>query len=727
MNRTCIMGCLLLITAVLFCGCGESENYGQETAAEGHCRIAAGDGELKDYVIMLPDKAGRADKENAELLQEYIYRTGGFLLPVVKEGEETEGAIRMIQAAEEAPEQEIYFQEGDIYLAGADAQARRRAVYDFVNTYLGWAFAGESREHIIDGDRPLKLPTDKRSSKEPWMQEREAIVCLWKTNTSRGAYYNGNTSLKSDLMSYSDDQLYEYIKMLKYCGFTGIQVTDMCSNWAAFGGYEFVHDRIRYMADAAHSLNMQFTLWVWGAEFTGYGWVDESVIYADPTWEKPPREYEEVIETFDKYYSIYAELADCSDRLIAHYVDPGKLAYAEDVAFFAGMLRDKVRAVNPDILFGVSCWTGGPDKPTLAEYLGTDLIVYEGGHMYDNEERTKFRTQCQILGLEFGTWSWNAAEMEIDQLAEMNVNAKILQKLYQEVIETGDIICKSSYWSEMDSYHILNLFSLYCAGALLQDPYADTDGLLRQIAFDVAGEAYAEDMYQILSLIQDARSGDCWDTFYWRCEDYLLLSDQYPAEDILQRCEAYIPALEEMIEQNLEENTVPLPVSTTDLLQLIRPHIQQIQDYAIFRAGLAQLEEEYEGGMEPSLLAEKLADLYEPVPEYNCIIGMWGQPEARAQYELLKSFCERTGVEIPRDPVFEYYRKQRIYQEICSFQKGSAEIYYMLKNNYQMGLAYGEEETVRLVEELVAEGLLQETEDGRVYLPDWENYRFHFN
>lgn len=726
MRKICLINCLILVTAICLCsGCSLQQKTEQLNA--GSCQIIAGDGELKDYVIVLPEKASKADRKNAELLQGYIYQTGGYELPVVKANHEAPNAIRMIRTAEGAAQQEVYFKDGDIYLAGSDPEAIRKAMYEFINTYMGWAFAGDSREHLIRKTDILNLPANKRNSEEPWMEEREAIVCLWKTNTSRGAYYNGNTSLKSDLMSYSDDQLYEYIKMLKYCGFTGIQVTDMCSNWAAFGGYEFAHERIRYMADAAHSLNMNFTLWVWGSEFTGYGWADESVVYADPTWQKMPREYEETIQTFDKYYSIYAELADCSDRIIAHYVDPGKLAYDEDIAFFAGMLRDKVRAVNPDILFGVSCWTDRPSKPVLAEYLGTDLIVYEGGHMYDNEVRTRFRNECQALGLELGTWSWNAAEMEIDQLAEMNVNAKILQNIYQEAITTGDIVRKSSYWSEMDSYHMLNLFSLYCAGQLLQNPYADTDMLLQQIACNVVGEAHADDMYQILSLIQDARSGDSWETFYWNCEDYLLLSSQYPAENILQRCESCIPTLEEMIEEDLDKNTIPLPITTTDLLQLIMPHLQQIRHFATFRIALAQLEAEYAAGMDQQSLEQRLAAIYEPVPEYNCIIGMWGQPEARAQYELLTRFCKNTNTEIPRNPVFEYYRKQRIYQEMCSFQKGSPDIYYMQKDHYQMGLAFGSEETEKLVNALIAEGLLRETDDGMVYLSDWENYRYHFN
>ena len=70
-----------------------------------------------------------------------------------------------------------------------------------------------------------------------------------------------------------------------------------------YGGYEFVQQRIRFMADAAHSLGMKFTLWVWGAEFTGYGWVDDTVEYFD--YSKYVYSYEDpkALATFEKYYA----------------------------------------------------------------------------------------------------------------------------------------------------------------------------------------------------------------------------------------------------------------------------------------------------------------------------------------------------------------------------------------------------------------------------------------
>ncbi len=35
--------------------------------------------------------------------------------------------------------------------------------------------------------------------------------------------------------------------------------------------------------------------------------------------------------------------------------------------------------------------------------------------------------------------------------------------------------------------------------------------------------------------------------------------------------------------------------------------------------------------------------------------------------------------------------------------------------------------TIELENELIEEGLLSETEDGYIYVADWENYRYHFN
>lgn len=696
-------------------------------------QVMVGDSEINEYVIVLPKKSSDKKEAAAKALQYYISEVSGVYLPIVNYKDFDEGQMGIL-FEDCTPEELINTDlpyllevvEGNIKIRCTNQDVYADSVNSFANTYLGWAYAGSAEEHISTFADSLRIPYDTTFMDEgivTWMEEREAIVCLWKTNTSRGAYFDGNTSLASEVMTYSDDQLYEYIKMLKYCGFTGIQVTDMCSNWSAFGGYEFVHDRLRTMADAAHSLDMKFTLWVWGAEFTGYSWVDETVTYSSAgynfAYENP-----DVVATFDKYYSIYAELADCTDRVIAHYSDPGQLTNSYDIGYFAAMLRDKFRSINPDVSFGVNCWRNDIDREALKAFLGTDFIAYEGGEFDNPEGRSAFRSSCNYLGIPFGTWSWNGCEMEIDQLAQMNVNAKMLQKRYQEAVAVDAIRGESVYWSEMDSYHLVNVFSLYCAGHLLQDPFADADEVLRNVAYDMVGEKYGEAMYEILDLVQDARTGDSYDTFFHSKENYILKSDAYDADDILERSNRLLPILQEMIEANLQTNVVPLPCTVTDLLKLVEPHIAQIQQFAQFRKDMNELKSM---SASKDVLQEKLNEIYKPIPEYNCIIGMWGQVEARAQYDIVEEFCGAKDLEVPDDPVFRYYRKQRLYQEICSYQKGREDIYYRQKGMYQWGVAYGTDATIELENELIEEGLLSETEDGYIYVTDWENYRYYFN
>lgn len=695
--------------------------------------ITIGETPIDSYTIAYTAKAA---KDACEKLQYYILQTGNVVLeiqPEKKAGGDT--ILLSVDQTLEAGAKEIAIREGQVVITASDEETLEQAVYLFANTYLGWMKAGTEAEKISSTTTKIHIP-DEVEEQPAWMEEREATIVLWNINYNRGFYLNGDTALENNIMDMSEEQLYEYVKMLKFCGFTGIQLTEMCSAWAGVGGYEAVHEKIRMMADAAHSLDMQVTLWVWGAEFNGYGWVDESVTYDkedyDFAYQNP-----KVVETFEKYFSIYAQLADCCDRLVGHFYDPGNLHTAEDIAYFCNMLRDKFYAVNPEIDFGISCWVDVFDKNVFVRELGNDVTLYECGHHDEESDYQKFRGFVAGSGCRLGTWAWNTCEMEIDQLAQMNFNLDLIRSIYQTARKYDGII-KPGYWSEMDSYHILNVFSLYCAGQMLMNPDIESEVLLGQITEAAVGEEYAEAFGEMLLILQDARSGTSWDNFFWSKEDYLLKSDSYPAEDLLERCNRMIPVLDEMIEKEIETNTLPLPISLNQVLRMMRPHLCQIRDFAKFRIELAQLEalvEEGTGmegtavkeGTDLEAVAEKLYEIGQPIDSYNCIIGTWGQIEARAQRELVLEFCDKTGVAAP---IYEEYDKQRkdfIYAQFAMYQRGKQEPNEIGEPYYQYGVAFGEEETKRLVEEMIEDGLLLRTERDTVYLADWENYRYHFN
>ncbi len=703
----------------MLAGC-EKETVSLSTKApEAAYEISVGDVPLSEYTIV----ANASLKEEATLLQEYIRGITGATLQIAEK--EKDGKSLILSTVSKSEQILIEIQDGIIYIQAPDKKQVKEAVFVFANTYLGYAFAGEERERILQTSDKIRIPDYVMTEQEVWMPEREPIVCLWKTDDARGIFSDDNVSMKSDIMSYSDDQLYEYVKMMKHCGFTGIQVTDMCSAWANFSGYDFVHQRLRFMADAAHSMGMKFTLWVWGAEFNGYGWVDDSVIYYDYYASAYSRECPEALATFEKYYSIYAELADCSDRVIMHFNDPGNLQDSGDIGFYAAMFRDMCRESNPDIDFGVNCYTQQIDLAAMKEFTGEDVTVYSTipHNEEELEEMRNFRQYARDLGLKVGVWSWNLGEMEIDQIAEMNVNAKLIAESYRYT-RTLDEMVRPTYWSEMDSYHMLNIFSLYVEGHLLQNPDLDPQVVLEECAVRVVGEEYAADLLEVLNIIQDARTGSSWKEFKYGYPEYLRTSEHYPAQDILSRSQAAIPKLEAMIEAAPEENSIPLAIKTQDLLSLILPHLVQIRDFARFRVDLEALETQA-SDMEKEVLAAKLSDIYTPINEYNVIIGAWGQPEANAQYELIQKFCAAHELEVPHDPVFDYYRKQRVYGEMVVFQKKTTECYKATKETlFQGGNAYGTEETTRLVELLIADGLFSEDEDGLVYLSNWKNYRY---
>jgi len=702
-------------------------------------------------------------RESAQLLQYYVAQSCGTVCDINYEtrgdSEANDGIGRkadfLMVYSETANGERYSIEEKDnsVVFTASNAEDMKAAVCMFANRYLGWYYAGTVKEHFNNHGDSIHIKIASENG-DVWIAEREPIVTLWNINFPRGFYLSTDVSLETDIMSFSDDQLYDYVRMMQYMGYTGIQVTDMCSAWAGAGGYESVQDKIRVMFEAAHSLGMNTTLWVWGAEFDGYGWTDPDVTVERT--DTNVRENEQAYEVFNEYYNKYAELADCTDRLIAHFYDPGNLSDSEDIAFYSKLLWSKFSAVNPEVDFGINCWGDRFDKAVLCRELGTEFTIYEGTARNDESSYQQFRGFVSERGNSLGTWSWNNCEMEIDQLAQMNYNVEIIKSTYLNARDY-DSIYKSEYWSEMDSNHLVNMFSLYCAAQLLQNPDLDTYELTQKIAEDAVGPAYASELADILILIQRARSGESWDTYFWSSDDYILLSDDYPSELIVKESEKALADLDEMIASGVESYSIPLPISMVDLLSLVRPQIQQIHDYAEFRIGLNELQvyceenaevleveklkseeaeadefskqvvhEAEDGANEvfsvSEYVFEELTKIGEPIKEYNTVIGSWGQIEARAQQILIREFCEKYGMDIPHYAENDAMWKYRIRSQFASYQRGNDEPVMFPSPYYQYGSALGVEETERLVSEMVEEGILVRSENGTVYLVDWENY-----
>jgi len=571
------------------------------------------------------------------------------------------------------------------------------------------------------------------NKENPWIKEREATICTWKIDYNRGYINNMDTSLLIDFACMSNRQLAEYAKMLKSCGFTGVQVTDMATAWRAGGSWENVHDKYKVFADELHKIGMKFTLWVWAAKFTGHGWVDEDVVYQSSDPDTPPCKDERVLASFNKYYDIYADMAPYSDRVIVHFFDPGEIWDMESIVYFTKLLASKFRAINPAIKVGIDTW-GSPDEyPTELVKAGMDdIMLMELPFLptwKEEGKRAKFREGVKSLGVELGSWGWYTCDYEIDQTAAMTVNNRVISHVFNETRRQADHVMIPSYWSELESYHILNFFSMYAAGHLMINPDADPDVLLRESACLMTGSASGEDtdkLMTVLELIRDARSGDTWDTYWHTSNSFVYAIRDY--SDILARSDEAIKALEYLITLPEPTGGVALPITRKAFYRLVMPHLYQIRQFACMYLDFSAVEQLKASGADKATLQEKINAIDFEIPEYNCIIGLWGQTEARIGYRMIEAFCRENGLVIPeRGQTTKNTYKRRILDRIRVAQRGLNAPYLVDVNFYESGWAFSPELNAKLFSELVEEGVLTHREDGLMYLTNWSDYRFDFN
>ncbi len=566
------------------------------------------------------------------------------------------------------------------------------------------------------------------SETSPWILEREATVCGWKPDYNRGFFNNMNVDIKTDFFSFSNRQLHEYVKMMKASGFTGMQFNDSTDKWRFMGSWESVHDRFKTLCDCLHEEGMHATLSVMGAAFHIHGWTDDEICYT------PKEGYDaftdpKVHACFEKYYRIYADLAPYVDRLIIRFFDPGVLTDYPVIFRYANLLADMFRKENPNVKFGIDTWGCPADFPTALvkepSFRGMTLLELPfpprwAGHP---EKRAAFRQGVKDLGCELGAWGWYTIEKEVDQSGSMYVNAKLIKEIYNLAREQGDHVMIPTYWSEMDSNHTMNIFSLYCAGQLLINPDRDPDELLHEVARKVFGPEHEDDAFFVLNLIQDARTGSTWSSYWLDCPN-LILGGLNP-EDISARASYALEKIKSIAADKQMTHELPLPVEPQVIARLIIPMVDQIKRLADFRIELKKLDERLAAGAQKSELYAAIDELWQPVPDFNGIVGVWGQIEDRVMFYHVRDFCQRAGIEIPKKPARTFLWMKRYYEHMGVIQRGHSEPVHMHRKFFEGGYPFLENNELVLCE-LERLGVINRDEEGKVWLADWENYKYDF-
>ena len=576
-----------------------------------------------------------------------------------------------------------------LVVAGATDQGLKRAIYRVILT---------SRQ--LGGG--LQIPEGKTAEK-PWIPEREYAICPWVPQHVRGAFVNPNADNRLDLWRYSKDQLANYVAMFDRFGFSGVQLLETSYSYSVMGSPEAFQDRQRAVARLAHARGQNVSLWVWAAEFNGYGWVDPDVVY-QPRPGMNAFDDPLVRRGFEKYYDHYAALAPDIDQLIGHFYDPGRLTNREDVFRYMRLLEQKFRARNPRVRMAIDAWAAGKDfLQQLMDRGFTDytLLAMSMPNLVKPEQRNALHTEAKRLGLQVGVWGWYTTEYETDQLASMYVNAELLQDFYRQVRDGAARILPIRYWSEMEAHHLNNIWSMYAAAQLLWNPDRNPGDILAELAYAIGGPVNGPKLLEAVKLIQDVRSGPTWNTYWWTLPTYRL-GTANPRQD-LRRAEASLTALRTMQPDKAFVPQIPLPFPPETFVELMLPHLEQIRAFAQFRIQL-------DSGQVP---------VWNPIPEYNTWIGTFGQPEARMQGILIHKLDQKTGTKHD-EPAWVLLRDaDRLIQKIQNVQKGRHDELRFRAREMNEFYWDAEKYNARL-NFLVSAGAVEKIDTDLYRLPNWQ-------
>ncbi len=568
----------------------------------------------------------------------------------------------------------------------------------------------------------LIIPTLEVSEK-PWIAEREWTVCPWVPQYVRGAFVNPYADNRMNIWLYSDDQLAKYAAMYDWFGFSGAQLMDTCYSYAVMGSPEAFQNQEKKLAHFVKENGQNVSLWIWAAEFNGYGWLDPDVSYR-PEAGKSAFEDPGVRRGFEKYYDLYARLAPDVDRLIGHFYDPGNLDNRADVFRYMRLLEEKFKARNPKIQMAIDAWAAGLDymdqlvQNGFGDYL---LLEMSMPHLFKPGEREQFHERAKKLGLKVGVWGWYTTEYESDQLPSLYVNAQVYKQFCQQMKQGALEIQPASYWSEMEAHHLNNIYSMYAASQLLWNPDRNPHEILRELTEGIWGPRNGPKVLAALELIQEVRSGPRWQTYWWTLPDYRLGTEN-PKKD-LRRANEVIAELERMEPDTTFVTKFPLPFPPATFVELMLPHLRQIRLFAQFRIEYDRIREAAKSGTPKAKLAEMMSAAWQPIPEYNTWIGTFGQPESRMQDQMARSLCRDLGIEVTEPAWYKSQDTYRLLQKIQNQQRRERSAFTF--NPSGLNEFFWPEDKLRSrFQKLIDDGCIIKVGDDKYQLINWKDYRY---
>lgn len=557
---------------------------------------------------------------------------------------------------------------------------------------------------------------------QPWIPRREWTACPWTPNAVRGVFYNPYADSRLDIFRYDDARLAAYVEMLDWLGYSGCQLMETCYTYSVFGSVEAAQEWQTKVARALRDNGQEASLWVWAAQFTGFGWRDPDVVY-QPQSGLSAFDDPAVRRGFEKYYDHYARLAPYLDRMIGHFFDPGELRDRADVFRYMRLLEQKAKAANPRIQMGIDCWAADPNyllelaENGFGDYLLLPVALPE---LYKPGDRERLHARAAELKLRLGIWGWYTTEYETDQLASMYVNAHLLKDFYGQLRQRALARHPVEYWSEMEAHHLNNIYTMYAAAQLLWNPERDPDAILAEITDAIWGPRNGREVLAALQLIQDVRTGPTWETYWWTRPTHRVGTGD-PEED-RRRATASLEALSSMVPDATYVPKLPLPYPPEVLVDLMIPHLRQIQLYSEFRLNAAKFRQAAAEGATKDVLQRLLDETWQPIPQYDTWIGVFDTKEVREQKRVVSELAETFGLEIHDPPWLRQLELDRVLQGLRTRQRATRDPYRFTAQTATAEYFWPEAFCRARFQQLVQEGLITAVDENLYQLSDWAQW-----
>ncbi len=589
-------------------------------------------------------------------------------------------------------------------------------------------------------------------SEEPWIEHREWTICPWEPSFVRGVFHNPYADKRLNIYLYSQERMSDYVEMFDWFGFSGCQLMDTCYTYRALGSMDAAADWQRRVMSLVRENGQEVSLWVWAAQFDGYGWIDPDVTYS-PRQGASAFEDPNVRRAFEKYYDHYASFAPYIDRFFCHFYDPGQLKDRADVFSYMRLMQSKLRAANPGIEMGVDAWAAGEDYlQALVKNGFKDYLLLEIGMpgSLNPDQRNAIHAQAKKLGLRLGVWGWYITEYETDQLASMFVNSQVIKSVYQSFRKGPFKVHADTYWSEMEAHHLNNIYSMYVAGQLLWNPDRDPHEILEELTSGIWGPVNGPKVLRALELIEDVRSGPTWETYWWTLPTHRVGTAD-PGSD-LRRADEAISELTEIAPGNVilseaknlgpdkqllrsTQNYAgvrnerpayvpkfPLPFPPETFVELMLPHLRQIKLFAEFRLRVADIRAAAAKGEPNEKLEEMLRDAWQPVPELGTWVGTFGFKELREQKRIVEDLRTKLGLDVKDPDWLRSLESDRVLQAIRERQRHLSEELTVTPLGASAEFFWPDPYKLDRFQKLIDDGLVEEVRKGAYRLVDWENW-----